>query len=100
MAKGFKKGPKDPFADLTPEFRDAVTDSTREEIENRIAEVALADVELRTMKEDDQDLAEKAEAHKEAGAVYRDGFKSNKLKIKFMKQVLDDKGGFKSTTSA
>lgn len=87
------KGPKDPYSDLQDDFKDAVAQSSREEIEKRISDVALYDVELRKQKKEDQDLKEKAEAYKEASAIYREGFKSNKLKIEFCKRVLDDKGG-------
>jgi hypothetical protein len=82
---------KDPF-DLVPvEFQDAVAGSNKDEILNRIAQVALANVELSNAKELDQDLAEKAEAHKFASEPYREGAKANKQKIAFCKQVLEDK---------
>lgn len=95
MAKGKKgfKGPKDPFADLSEDFRSAVEGSSREEIESRIVKVVLDDVTLRKAKKDDQDLKEKQEAASFAAGIYRDGFKANKLKIEFMKKALDDKGG-------
>ncbi len=90
--KGFS-GPKDPFDDLGSDFKDAAAGMSREQLEHRIAEVALNDVELRKAKKEDEDLKEKAEIHKEAAAVYRDGFKANRLQIEYMKRVLDDKGG-------
>lgn len=93
MARKAMKGPKDPFQDLTEDFKDAVAQSSREEIEKRISDVALYDVELRKQKKEDQDLKEKAEAYKEASAIYREGLKSNRIKIEYCKRVLDDKGG-------
>jgi hypothetical protein len=95
MPRGVKGSgkPKDPFEDLTTDFKDAIAGSSREEIERRIVKVVMDDVDLRKAKKDDQDLKEKQEAFKEASAIYRDGFKSNKLKIEYMKRVLDDKGG-------
>lgn len=94
-----KKGPKDPFETLTSDFKDAVAQSSREEIEHRIATVAVYDSELRKQKKEDQHLKECAEAYKDASEVYREGFKINRLKIEFMKRVLDDKGGLTSNDS-
>lgn len=91
--KGSKNKNTDPFSDLDGDWKDAVASSSREEIQQRIAAVALNDVELRRLKKEDQHLKECAEAYKDASAVYRDGFKQNKLKIEFMKRALDDKGG-------
>jgi hypothetical protein len=90
--KGFKKN-TDPFSDLDSDWRDAVTNSSREEIERRVAKVALDDNELRKLKKEDEHLKECAEQYKDAGATYREGFKQNKLKIEFLKRALDDKGG-------
>jgi len=92
--KGSKnKEAKSPFADLDSDWKDAVAGLDRTEIESRIAAVAIADSDLRKMKKEDQHLKECAETYKEAGAQYRDGFKANKLKIEFLKQALNDKGG-------
>lgn len=88
-----KKGPKDPFESLNSDFKDAVAQSSREEIQHRIAEVAIYDADLRKKKKEDGHLKECAEAYKDASEIYREGFKSNKLKIEFMKRVLEDKGG-------
>jgi hypothetical protein len=90
--KGFKKV-VDPFADLPSDWREAVAGSSREEIQFRIAKVALDDAELRRLKKEDEHLKECAEQYKDASAMYREGFKTNKLKIEYMKKALDDKGG-------
>lgn len=90
--KGFKKV-NDPFSDLDSDWRDAVSNSSRDEIQHRIAKVALDDSDLRKDKKEDQHLAECANTYKEAGERYRNGFKENKLKIEFLKRVLNDKGG-------
>jgi hypothetical protein len=87
---GFKK--KDKWEDLDEEFKDAVAAMSKDDIRNRIATIAMAQVELMKAKEDDEDLFKCREAAKEAGAIYRDGTKMNKLRIAFAKQVLDDKG--------
>jgi hypothetical protein len=82
----------DPFKDLPPEFKDAIAASSPEEIRKRICEVALNEEENQRLKAEDQDLAEKKEAAKLAGEQYSDGTKSNRLKIKFMRRCLEDKG--------
>ena len=86
------KQKKGKFDDLPTDFKDAVAQSSPEDINKRIAEVAKATEELRKAQENDQDYQEKKEALKEAGAVYRDGFKANRLKIQYCVQVLGDKG--------
>lgn len=86
-------GPKDPFEALPDEFRDAIANLSREDIRSRIAQVALDQAELMEAKVKDVDFESAREAAKEAGAVYREGTKMNKLKIEFAKRVLDDKGG-------
>lgn len=84
---------KDPFEDLDPDFKESIEAMTREEIRNKIASIAIAQTELMKAKDSDQALQEAKETAKEAGAVYRDGTKMNKLRIAYASQVLDDKGG-------
>jgi hypothetical protein len=67
------KKAKDPFEVVPEEFRDAIAGMSPVEIKQRIAQVALDQVELMNLKKDDQDLQEKREVFKEAGAVYREG---------------------------
>lgn len=84
---------KDPFEDLDPEFKDALAAMSREEIRNKIASIAIAQSDLLKAKDSDEALQEAKEAAKEAGAIYREGTKMNKLRIAFATQVLQDKGG-------
>ena len=86
------KQPKDPWADLSPEFRDAVEQGTEAEIRSKLADTALNTQTLLDAQEQDLDLQEKKIAAKEANAVYADGLKENKLKVKFMKRVLTSRG--------
>jgi hypothetical protein len=90
MTRGRKK--KNPFDDLSNEFKDAVAGSTPEQIKQRIAQVAMDDQSLREARDEDQQLAEAKEAAKQAGEVYRDGAKMNRLKIRWCKEVLESKG--------
>jgi|SRR5882757_11533482 len=91
MAKRGRKA-KDPFAEISSEWKDAVMQSNEEEVRKRISEVALNDEALSKAKESDSDLKMKQAEAKVANAVYRDGFKANRLKIKFAKQVLEGQG--------
>lgn len=87
------KGPKDPFADLSQDFRDAVDAADRVEIRKTVAQVALDQAELMEAQALDEDFSNAKAAASEAGAVYREGTKINRLKIKYAKQVLEGKGG-------
>lgn len=84
---------KDPFEDLDTDFKEAVAGMANDEIRERIAKVALDQMELMEAKKQDQDLTDKKEAYSEANAIYRDGTKMNKLRMEFCKRVLGDKGG-------
>lgn len=84
---------KDPFEDLPQDFRDTVDAQSREDIRRTIAQVAIDQAELMEAQSEDVDLQNAKEAAREAGAVYREGTKTNKLKIQYAKQVLEGKGG-------
>lgn len=83
---------KDPFDALDEEFKDAIVRMDEPGIRDRIATTALDQVTLMGAKDDDIDFQKAKETAKEAGAVYRDGTKINKLKIAFAKRVLEDRG--------
>lgn len=91
---GRPKGSKNKLAfdDLSSDFKDAVAQSTPEQIRNRIAEIAMDEARNQTMKASDEDLAEKKEAVKFAGEGYATNTKQNKLKIKYAMMILEDKG--------
>jgi hypothetical protein len=90
MARGRPK--KGEFEDLDSDFKDAIASSTVEDINKRIAEVAKnQETNLKSMAED-QDLAEKKEAVKDASAQYREATKANRLRIAYCMRVLGDKG--------
>lgn len=86
------KKAKDPFEAVPEEFKDAIAGMSVLDIKQRIANVALDQVELMKLKKEDQDLEEKKVAFKEAGALYREGSRLNKSKIEFCKFMLDSKG--------
>jgi len=88
-----KNKDKEPFMDVPEEFKDAVAGMSVDEIKQRIAQVALDQVDLMKAKKEDDDFNEKKEAYKEAGLVYREGTKLNRVKIEYCKVMLDNKGG-------
>jgi len=83
---------KDKFAALDSDFKDAVAQSSPDEIRKRVAQIALDNEALLKAKEEDEDLHEKLEVAKDAGEVYREGTKMNRLRIQFCQRVLEDKG--------
>lgn len=91
MAKD--KAEKDPFALVPEEFKEAVVGMNVDEINARIAQVAKDQVDLMKAKKEDQDLEEKKNIFREAGAVYREGSKLNRVKIEYCKAMLESKGG-------
>lgn len=91
MPRG-KKQKKDPFADLPSDFCDAVAGSDEAEIKSRLAKVTLDDEALRAAQKDDEDLQGLKATLKIAMEPYREAYKTTRLKIKYMRQVLGDKG--------
>ncbi len=83
---------KAPFELLPPEFKDAIEQSSVDEIKARIYQTAVESSALKKARKEDQDLADKKELVKEAGAVYSEGLKMNELKIEFAKIILEGKG--------
>jgi hypothetical protein len=83
---------KNPFSEVPEEFKEAVLKMEHDEIRLKISEVTLHQVALSALEKEDQDLAEKKEQAKIAGAVYKEGKKANSQKVLFAKQVLKDRG--------
>ncbi len=83
---------KNPYADLSETFCDAIASASTEEIRSRIGEIAIIQQELMEAKEMDEDFQRKKEAFSIAGEVYRHGTKENRLKIEFARSVLKDRG--------
>lgn len=93
MPRGRKAGPpKDKFDELDEDFRNGIASMSEAEIRERIAKISLDQAALMEAKEQDEDLKAKKEVAREAGAIYREGTKANKLRIGFARRVLGDKG--------
>ena len=80
------------FDALDQDFKEALSAAPVDEIKKRVAEIALDLDRLLEAKKADQDLAEKLEAAKDAGAVYRDGTKMARLKIRYAQTLLEARG--------
>jgi len=87
-----KSKKKDPYANLSPDFKSTIDNLSPEEIHLRIAQVTLDREALAAAKENDDDLNKKKEAYSAAGEVYRTGFKEAKLKIRYLRRALQDAG--------
>lgn len=84
--------PKDSYAELDSDFKLEVANLDELGIRKRIAAIALNQVALNVAMKEDIDLADRKAAAKEAGLVYKEGTKANKLRIAFCRQVLEDMG--------
>lgn len=86
------KGPKDPFAELDTEWKDAVAQSNDDDIKKRVAEIALELEKLRAAKKLDTDYISKVNEAKEAGRVYKEGEKGARLRIQYARSILEARG--------
>ena len=83
---------KDPFETLPDEFKSKVDGASDEQILEILGDVAKAEEYNRRCKEDDQDLQEKKAAHDIAGEGYKEASKANKLKTRYLYDVLRARG--------
>jgi hypothetical protein len=91
---GKKRGPKtkDPYAEVPQEFRDSMMKADDKVINEKIAEIAKNNAALQEAKDQDEDLKDKKRTANEAGAVYREGAKACKQKIKYLRDILAGRG--------
>lgn len=90
--RGRGRPKKDPFADLSEDFQAEVLIMTVDEIRAKMGDVAKVIAQTVETRKADIDLADKKEAVKDAGAVYKEVIDASNLKIRFMMQLLSDKG--------
>jgi hypothetical protein len=90
--KKLNLGAPSKFDALDQEFKDSIAAMSRKDIRERVATIALDQATLMGEKENDQDFLRARERSRDAGAIYREGTKLNKLRIEYAKQVLGDKG--------
>jgi len=83
---------KDKFKNLDSDFKDAVAQSSAEDIYKRITELSNQLEDLDKAKKADQDLIALKEKVATAMEPYKAASKDLKLRIKFALQVLGDQG--------
>lgn len=88
--KTYKK--KDKFADLTNDFKDAVMQSSTDEIRKRVSNIAILDCEEKALLKKDPAIADAKLALKRLMDPVRENLKSYRLQLEFCKKTLDEKG--------
>lgn len=83
---------KDPFAGISESERTELDNLNEQELRNRISAAAMAEIENKKTRDDDQDLAEKKFAAKEAGAVYKEATARHNSIIAYSKSLLEARG--------
>lgn len=92
MARGRRRGPKDPYEGLSGDWRAAVEGAKDDEFQKKLSEVALEQQQILDDIAKDTDYQEAKARLKVAGESYRDRRKTVKLKLKFAKRVLESRG--------
>lgn len=80
------------FKKLDEAWRNDMLGRPAEEVYKVITTTAINDVQLKLAKQFDEDLNRLKEQVKEAGAVYSEGAKQNKLEIEFLIECLRSRG--------
>jgi hypothetical protein len=83
---------KDPYEILPDDFKDKVEGATDEQIMEILGDVAKAEEYNRRLKDDDQDLQEKKASYDMAGEGYKEASKTNKVKTRFLYDILRARG--------
>lgn len=91
-AKGADAKKQERFESLGGEWCDAIKGKTTEEIKLEIGKAAMSNAALKLAQKADQDLANLKEQVQVANAVYKDGLKTNDIKIEFMIDQLSYRG--------
>lgn len=96
MGRGRPKGSvnkeKDPFKDLSEDFKDNTAAMPSDELKKLVGKLALDQVALENAKEADEDLKNLQEQVTTAQQPYKEGFKQTKLSIRFIRRILKDRG--------
>jgi hypothetical protein len=94
-----KKGPngpglndKGPWAKLPLEWRENMEAATDGDLRSESSKVAFAEIANQTVKAGDEDLAALKAQASEADEPYRAATKANKLKLSFLRSLLEARG--------
>jgi hypothetical protein len=83
---------KGPFKDLDKEWRAKMDSGKDEELRAEASQVSLNEVANQTLKDADQDLASAKATATAAGKQYADNTKANRMKVKYIRQLLEARG--------
>jgi hypothetical protein len=92
MPKGFNAGPKDPFQDLAPEFKDAIDSSDRDQIKARVAGVFRDEAENQRNLREDLHVQESKVAFDKLAAPYKQAKDEAKVGAKIAAKKDDHAG--------
>jgi len=87
-----KSGPKDKFAALPEDFKDAMAAAQGSELTEQLAGILKAELQNQAAKKADGDVKSAREALGIATKVYTEATKYNSLKAGFITRVLADRG--------
>lgn len=91
--KGRGRPKKGPFALVPEEYRDETAGLDVESLNLRIAEVAKSSAEVKKAQKEDPHIAEVKEQLVEANAGYKEALAANDAKLRWLMQLIGDKGG-------
>lgn len=83
---------KDPYSELPNEFKEKVEGASDEGLMEILGEVAKNEELNRRLKADDQDLQEKKSQYDFAGEGYKEATKANRLKTRYVYDILRSRG--------
>jgi hypothetical protein len=97
--KKLEKGPngpglndKGPFKNLDKTWREKFEAAKDEELRAEASKIGLNEVANQTLKAADLDLAAKRAAASDAAQQYTDATKANKLKVQYIRHLLESRG--------
>jgi hypothetical protein len=76
-----------------PEFANEVNGLSVDDLSARISRLAQADADNSEARENDNELAEASARHSELKAPYEDAKKAIKLKSRYLRNLIKEKGG-------
>ena len=85
-------GKKDPFADLPGEWKERINAGEDAVLRAEASQVSFNEIANQTVKKGDPHLKEMVAAAKEAGRQYADATKANKLKLAYLRNLLEARG--------
>lgn len=83
---------RSPFEELDQDFKESVDSMSDEDVRKKLSEVAIHEHQNLEAKKQDQDLAQKKVLAQEAGEIYKEATKFNRLRTRYCYQILEQRG--------